>query len=96
MNLRRLNILYIIDFYSLLYIQILNFISEEMCTFAMLFWSLEAIPNSSKCAGVTELFGVQNETTKNRILNRVTPCNVDPKILSSLDICKFHKVNIWK
>ena len=80
----------------MLYIQILHFISEEMCTFALIFWSQVAIPNPSKCAGVSELFGVQNETTQSLILNRVTPCNVDPKILSSLDICKFHKVNICK
>ena len=67
-------------------------ISEAMCTIGLLFWSVLAVPNPSKCAGDCLQFSSLGKATQKLILNRVTPCAVDPSILSQLDICKFHKV----
>ena len=67
---------------------------QIMCTFGLIFWSVVAIPSPTKCAGVYEEFGFQETSVQRLILNRVTPCLVEPQILSSLNICKFHKVNM--
>ena len=63
-----------------------------MCTVGKLFWSVDNLLNPSKCSGNYELFGSINEQSQQLILNRLTPYHVERPSLSTISICKLHKV----